>query len=176
MPSVSEAVMIDVWRLFRDGILRGGFTATYTNSDININVKRHVNKLIITIGDYEEEITLWNANEYNSSPAIMEVMLCPECIRTCLQLYYYNCKIACKSCHKLDVDTDAKIARKQRFLDNAKAFLTKYEADRAAGIPARRSVLLGEATRPAHLTARIARLERQIAALRLKQWRGVPNA
>jgi hypothetical protein len=174
--------------VFHDGVLKSSILASYTAGDVSFTVKRVEDELIIGLSDGspDQVITLRDANASNKATVKLDVMACPCCGRNCLSLYLYRGIIKCRQCHGLAMDRLGRIAKWERQLADAKAHYAKYEVLR--GIPSVKctgatwikqykwSLKIGYATTPKHLRDRIARLERQIAAERLRLWRSAPNS
>jgi hypothetical protein len=101
VPSVLEAIELNVWKLFHDGVLKGSIAATYTSGDFSLRIRRVGDQLIVGFSDGSPDqiIMLRDANALNKATVRLETMLCPSCGRSSLSLYLYGSSIKCKKCH-----------------------------------------------------------------------------
>jgi hypothetical protein len=174
VPSIRDAVAIDIWQLHKDKVLAGGVLASYSSGDISLSIRRSGTLLIVasdTLAD--EQAVVLNKAISDASTFEMVTMKCPECGRSALKLYVFNKRVKCKHCHDLKSDSTTRIASFERKLARMRDHYQDYEARKRLGLKFA-WVPLGDATRPAHLRAAMARIERRIAMERLKMWKGAP--
>jgi hypothetical protein len=173
MPSVIDAVLIDIWKLYKDGALRGGFVATYDTKYGELVMQRRDDELVATLNGEQQTIKLWHAGARSKSTFKMETMLCPDCGKSCLRLYLHEAKIKCRHCHKLDFDKLASLNDLERELAEATEILKQYELEKSLKLNAA-WVRVGNLDHPGKTRKRIITLNRKIAQARLELWKAAP--
>jgi hypothetical protein len=163
MPSVSDALCLDVWRLRKDKCLEGGLF-TYEAGDVTLRVRRHGQLLTVEFEGGKQEIALRTIGHRIS-------MTCPRCYLGRTKLYTLEGLIKCKLCHDLKADTLTKISNSEGKIEALQVYINSF--DMRLLLKERRMLYVtgsGMAIRTAR--ERINSLNRKLAMERLALFRG----
>jgi hypothetical protein len=175
MPSVMDATMIDVWKLRRDGTMKGGVTATYQTGDITLKIRREGQTLHIHMHDsikWEIPLTIRLLGPRHI-PIEHFSMHCPKCRKGVMGLFLYEDKLKCRFCHNLKINPLSKVRDLENRLAEYEAFIELRKEQERLGKRATLYFNKGNGASTLGVVERnVSKLKREIAEERLRMYEG----